>query len=155
MRGIPEKLVEINSDEYIKLSDEEREKILKEGWTKKSQIVKFLVEIKGNKRRTVYRKLKFFKKYIPLRVVLIDDGELHAFLAFKEKEKKIVRRIRRKDTKRDFTNLKDLAQKFGISYRHAIRLRKQGKIVVVREGKHCRVIYHFLSDKRTRQACHL
>ena len=142
------RLVDINSEEYIYLSDEEKEKILKEGYAKKSQIVRFLVE-QGNKRRTVYRKLKIFGKYIPLIVILSDDRELYEFLAFKEKnknkDKKIVRRrIRRKETKRDFTNLKDLAQKFGISYRHVKRLRKQGKIIAVREGKYCRVIFHLL-----------
>ena len=141
-------LVDISPEEFACLSDEEKKRILEKGYAKKSQIVKFLVE-QGCKRSTVYRKLnrkfKFFDKYIPLSIILSDDKDLYEFLAFKEKERKTVRwRIRRKETKRDFTNLKDLAQKFGISYRHVKRLRKQGKIIAVREGKHCRVIFHFL-----------
>ena len=145
MRIDPSKyLVDTSPEEFACLSDEEKKRILEKGYAKKSQIVKFLVE-QGCKRRTVYRKLKIFGKHIPLSIILSDDKDLYEFLAFKEKERKTVRwRIRRKETKRDFTNLKDLAQKFGISYRHVKRLRKQGKIIAVREGKHCRVIFHLL-----------
>ena len=149
MRIDPSKyLVDISPEEFACLSDEEKKRMLEEGYVKKSMAVKFLVE-QGYKRRTVYHNLKIFGKYIPLIVILSDDRELYGFLAFKEKnknkDKKTVRRkIRRKETKRDFTNLKDLAQKFGISYRHVKRLRKQGKIIAVREGKHCRVISHLL-----------
>ncbi len=111
-------LVDISSEEYIYLSDEEKEKILKEGYAKKSQIVRFLVKKWKNARSSVYRWLKQFEEYV--------------FLVFREEEK----------AKKDFINLKDVAQILGISYRHAKRLLKQGKIMGIKIGREYRVLYY-------------
>ncbi len=126
------RLVDISSEEYIYLSDEEREKILKEGYAKKSQIVRFLVKKWKNARSSVYRWLKQFEEYVPLREIFRNDRELYVFLVFREEEK----------AKKDFINLKDVAQILGISYRHAKRLLKQGKILGIKIGREYRVLYY-------------
>ena len=125
-------LVDISSEEYIYLSDEEKEKILKEGYAKKSQIVRFLVKKWKNARSSVYRWLKQFEEYVPLREIFRNDRELYVFLVFREEEK----------AKKDFINLKDVAQILGISYRHAKRLLKQGKIMGIKIGREYRVLYY-------------
>ena len=151
MRGIPEKLVEISPDEYIKLSDEERDRILREEYAKRNQIARFLVKKWKNKRSSVYRWLKPFGQYIPLREIFRNDRELYVFLVFKEEEENRKRNVKRKEStkekmEKDFINLKDVAQMLGISYRHARRLLKQGKILAIRVGKEYKVISY--SDKK-------
>ncbi len=145
MRGIPEKLVEISPDEYIKLSDEERDRILREEYAKRNQIARFLVKKWKNKRSSVYRWLKPFGQCIPLREIFRNDRELYVFLVFKEEEENRKRNVKQKKPTKEkdgenFVNLKNVAQMLGISYRHARRLLKQGKILAIRVGKEYKVI---------------
>ena len=120
-------LVDISSEEYIDLSDEEREKILKEGYARKSMAVKFLVERRGMARSTAYKWFKslfLYDRYVPLKSFLRTDRDCYEYLLFTEMKKR-----------KDYITLKEAAERLGISYRHAKRLVKEGKILAIKRGK--------------------
>ena len=118
-------LIDISSGEYTRLPEEERERIHKEGYAKKSMAVKFLVERRGMTRSTAYRRFNSnLCRYVPLKSFLRTDRDCYEYLVFAERKKR-----------KDYITLKEAAERLGISYRHAKRLVKEGKILAIKRGK--------------------
>ena len=120
-------IVDISPEEFASLSDEEKKRILEEGYAKKSMAVKFLAERRGMARSTAYKWFKslfLYSRYVPLKSFLLTDKDCYEYLLFSEMKKR-----------KDYITLKEAAERLGISYRHAKRLVKNGKILAIKRGK--------------------
>ena len=128
MRIDPSKhLVDISPEEFASLSDEEKKRMLEEGYVKKSMAVKFLVRRGDMARSTAYKWFKslfLYGRYVPLKSFLLTDRDCYEYLLFTEMKKR-----------KDYITLKEAAERLGISYRHAKRLVKEGKILAIKRGK--------------------